>query len=91
MSNPLVCVTAACICLIVCVICQVREAAESNVYSQLQCQMAAGQQKLERQAAQNSRPLSEANNELQVGYLHWACHSPCLTSGRACDGTLCLW
>ena len=72
MSDPLACVTAACNHPIVCVICQVREAAESNVISQLRCQVAAGHQKLERQAAQHSGCLSEANAELQVGYLHWA-------------------
>ncbi len=66
------------------VICQVREAAESSAVSKLQCQVAAKQQKLERQAAEHSSRLSEVKAELQVGYLHWACHSPCMTSGRAC-------
>ncbi len=60
-----------CFCLIVCVVCQVQEAAERSVASKLRCQVAAGQQKFERQAAQNSSCLSEANAELQVGRLHW--------------------
>jgi len=47
----------------------VREAAESSVVSGLRCQVAARQQKLERQAAEHSSRLSEANAELQVGHL----------------------
>ncbi len=63
--------------------CQVRQAAESSVATRLQCQVAAGQQKFERQAAEHSSRLSEANAELQVGHLHWTCQSPCLTLGDA--------
>lgn len=66
-----------------CAICQVREAAESSVVCQVQCQVAAAHQKLERQAAQHSSHLSEADAELQVGHLHWACEPPCLTLGKA--------
>ncbi|DBB07513.1 TPA: hypothetical protein ACH3X3_008974 [Trebouxia sp. C0006] len=45
---------------------EVQEAAERSVASKLRCQVAACQQKFERQAAQNSSCLSEANAELQA-------------------------
>ncbi|KAL0032441.1 hypothetical protein WJX77_000732 [Trebouxia sp. C0004] len=58
---------------------EVRDAAESSVICQLQCQVAAGHQKLERQAAQHSSRLSEANAELQCE------REACIKAEADCD------